>query len=145
MSADTWGSGCVVTRVRTFVRDDGGRATSKRPKQRRDCVVRAIAIAAERPYDDVYEKLADAGRKCGRSTAKSVWQTWLDQLARKTSFPAEKGSLRMNLERFCQTHDRGRYVVQCAHHVLAVVDGVARDDDVPRWDACVYAAWLAKP
>src|SRR5688500_1598890 len=106
--------------------NDAGRDKSARPKQRMDCVVWAIAIAVGREYDHVYDWLAKHGRKSGRSTPKNVWQPLLDAYRgmRKHSFPAVTGRPRMNLRRFCEQHPHGKYVVQCAKHVLAVIDGV---------------------
>ena len=71
-----------------YMKNDGGRASSKRPKQKNDCVVRAIAVAFNLPYDDVYETMADLGRKCGRGTDKDAWQSWINMKATKHSFPA---------------------------------------------------------
>lgn len=123
---------------------DAGRSASKRPKQRRDCVVRAISLALGMAYDDTYEALAEASRTSGRSTAKDVWQPWLTARATRHSFPAVAGQKRMSLAEFCSTHPRGRWVAQCAGHVVAVVDGIPHDDSEPRSTACVYAAWEAR-
>lgn len=56
------------------------------------------------------------------------------------SFPAVKGSPRMNGERFCNNYPSGRYILQMANHLTACVDGVIYDT----WDCsdkCVYRAW----
>lgn len=119
---------------------DGGRSRSNRPGQRRDCVVRAVAIAACLPYDLVYDQFADAGRKSGRSTPKPIWKGYLAQ-ARKLSFPAVKGQRRTSLRDFAAAYSSGRYVVQCAGHLMAVVNGFVYDDQCPRANACVYAAF----
>jgi hypothetical protein len=125
-----------------FERTDAGRGLSKRPRQDRDCVVRAIATAFRSRYDDVYDALAEAGRKCGRSTAKSVWQGKLNRCATRHSFPAVAGEPRLNVVTFSTDHGhKGRWVVQCAGHLIAVCDGVVYDDSEPRYNACVYAAW----
>lgn len=128
-----------------FVADDGGRSASKRPKQRNDCVVRAIAIASERPYDEVYDELAAAGRQCGRGTAKNVWQVLLSDRGERIAFPAVAGQARMKPAEFCRRFPSGRWVIQMAGHVAAVVDGVVHDDFQPRETACVYAAWCVAP
>lgn len=124
-----------------YVTDDGGRSHSNRPKQRNDCVVRAIAIASARPYDEVYDEMASAGRKSGRGTSKDVWQVWLSERADRVSFPAVAGQERMKPGTFCQLYPVGRWVIQMAGHVAAVVDGVVHDAEKPRETACVYAAW----
>jgi hypothetical protein len=46
---------------------DGDRQRSKRPRQRNDCTVRAIAIACALSYDSAYDLLLKADvRKCSR-------------------------------------------------------------------------------
>lgn len=61
-----------------WVYDDGGRAAAGYRGQAGDCVCRAIAIAEDRPYADVYGELNDAGRderqsrrRPGRSSART--------------------------------------------------------------------------
>lgn len=41
-----------------FVKDDGGRGAAGFSGSTRDCVTRAIAIASQRPYAEVYEGAA---------------------------------------------------------------------------------------
>jgi len=123
--------------------NDGGRAISKRPKQKNDCVVRAVALVLDVPYDTVYDMFARLGRTCGRGTSKIVWQSYLDSNNRlkKISFPAQKGIKRMDLNNFHKVYCRGTYIVQCAGHLTVVKDGVILDSFVPRVNACVYAVW----
>lgn len=119
---------------------DAGRSTSKRAKQKNDCTVRALATARGLPYDDAYDLLAAAGRKCGRGFAFSKWineQPW----AKKISFPAVKGKRRMNPATFSQQFPHGRFVCQVAKHVFAVIDGVVHDTHASRPDRCIYTAW----
>lgn len=80
---------------------DAGRSTSKRPRQRDDCTVRAVAIALDLSYDDAYELLASAGRKCGKRFQLDDWLKF-QPFARRESFPAAKGERRMNPVRFCE-------------------------------------------
>lgn len=123
-----------------WISTDGGRATSARPKQKSDCTVRALAIARSLSYDDAYDLLKDAGRKCSRGFQFSTWlnaQEW----ARRTSFPAVKGQRRMNPATFVQQFPSGRHICQVAKHVFAVIDGVVFDAFENRPDRCIYAAW----
>ena len=126
--------------------NDGGRAKSKRPRQKNDCVVRAISLALDQGYDFIYESLSSSGRRCSRSTPKKVWQPFLDlnKDMVKFSFPAKAGVPRVNLHDFCESFPDGRFVVQMAKHLTAVVDGVVQDDFEPRFNMCVYAAWGLK-
>jgi hypothetical protein len=124
-----------------FQKSDAGRSQSKRPKQKKDCVVRAVALAFEIPYDTAYEAMAEEGRKSGCGTPKKAWQGWLNSRAMRVPFPAESGRPRMNLERFAAEHTTGRWVVQMAGHLVSVIDGVVHDDEMPKQLMCVYAAW----
>jgi len=123
-----------------FIFNDGGRATSRRPRQRDDCTVRALAIALRIPYDDAYDQLAGAGRKCSRGFRLSDWLN--DQpFARRISFPAVKGERRMNPARFCKDYPTGTYIAKVAKHTFAVVDGVVHDTFENSPDRCIYVAW----
>lgn len=46
-----------------FIYDDGGRAEAGYKGHTGDCVVRAVAIATQLPYQDVYDALSH-GQKC---------------------------------------------------------------------------------
>lgn len=124
----------------TWICTDGGRASSTRPKQKNDCTVRALAIARNLPYDDAYDVLKDAGRKCGRGFDFVKWidaQPW----ATKISFPAVKGQRRMTPAQFCQDFPRGIFILRVTKHVLVVKEGVVYDAFENRPDRCVYACW----
>lgn len=123
-----------------YVETDAGREHSKRPRQKDDCTVRAIAIALTLPYDTAYDMLADAGRKCSKRFHLDEWlkeQTFAHRIA----FPAVKGERRMNPAKFCVTYPRGRFICKVAKHVFAVVDGVVNDTHRNRPDRCIYVAW----
>lgn len=124
-----------------FQQSDAGRAQSKRPKQKSDCVVRALALAFETDYDSMYDTMAELGRKSGRGTDKELWQRYLYPRAEKKSFPAIAGKKRMNLKTFVEKNPNGSFVVQMAGHVTFVRDGVVMDDSPPREMGCVYASW----
>ena len=131
----------TMTLTDLFRLDDGGRSTSRRPKQRNDCTVRAIAIAESLEYDRAYDELKDAGRKCATGFHFSVWANQQPERFEKLSFPAVKGQPRMNVERFCRQFTQGRYIIKTAKHVMAVKDGVVHDVDPPGLERCVYTAY----
>ena len=123
---------------------DAGRSTSKRSKQKSDCVVRAVALTCGYDYDTAYDLMKEAGRKSGSGMKKKDWQKWMNDRFTKTSFPAVKGVKRMNLRNFAEQHPIGKWFVQMAGHVVAVVDGNIMDDFHPELDMCVYAVWRVK-
>lgn len=65
-----------------FVVDDGGRAAAGYKGKAGDCVARAIAIAADLPYADVYAVLAKgtgsqpAGKRGKRLSHRCVYGYW---------------------------------------------------------------------
>ena len=123
---------------------DGGKATSKRPRQSNDCTVRAVAVTRRMDYDAAYDLLTKSGRKCWQGFHLGKWlelQSW----ANKLSFPAVKGQKRMNPATFCEQFKKGRYICRSAKHVFAVVDGVVMDAWEQRPDRCIYVAWQISP
>jgi len=123
-----------------FQHNDGGRATSRRPRQSNDCTVRAFAIAEDLPYDEAYDALAHAGRKSWKGFSMSRWLDHQPGYVR-LPFPAVKGERRMNPTTFCRQFPSGRYICKTAKHVFAVVDGVLNDDWAQEPDRCIYTAW----
>lgn len=134
-----------------FKMTDAGRSASKRPKQKNDCTVRALAIACRLAYDVAYEYLAGEGRKCtqgfhlqkllNKIAAGKLAVPLLASNVTKIPFPAVKGERRMTPPEFCRLYPRGRYIVRKAGHVFAVIDGVLHDDHAVRPNACIYTAW----
>jgi hypothetical protein len=127
-----------------FSYTDSGRADSKRPQQKNDCTVRALANVARIEYDEAYDFVKSRGRKSHRGgnfpqarsndTALGLTFIW-------RSFPAVKGRPRMNPATFCGQFKTGRYIVRVAKHVFAIVDGIAYDTLPERPDRCIYGAW----
>jgi hypothetical protein len=133
--------GATMTLNDLFRLDDGGRSASRRPKQRNDCTVRAVAIAEGLEYDLAYDELKDAGRQCARTFRFTEWANKQPERFEKISFPAVKGQPRMNVERFCRQFTEGHYILNTAKHVMAVKDGVVHDADPPGMERCVYTAY----
>ena len=127
-----------------WVESDGGRALSKRPKQKNDCTVRAVALVFSLSYDKAYEMLKSAGRK---SHDGFYINEWADEVLingkrlRWQPFQAIKGQKRMNPVTFAQQFNKGRWIVRTAGHVFAFIDGVAYDDIREPDGRCIYGAW----
>lgn len=106
-----------------YVRNDGGRAASKHDEIN-DCACRAIAIATERPYHEIwaaFKELLDAeGPKRASGVSEKVQNEVLTSLGwewvHATGKRLQEGDLPM-----------GRLVV-CIHgHSVAVINGVIHD------------------
>jgi len=131
-----------------FVECDGGRAAAGFKGSARDCVTRAVAIAAETPYTQVYESLAlgnegerkskRAGWHSGRRSARngiSVGRKWFRDYMTGHGF---RWVPTMAIGQGCSVHLKngelpgGRLVVRLSRHVCAMIDGVIYDASDPQ-------------
>lgn len=116
-----------------FQYNDGGRAAAGHKKCAGDCVVRAIAIALQLPYQQVYDTFNALGaeerltaRRTTRSTAdkgvfKTTYRPWLE--ARGWIFTPVMGfgtGCRMHLR--ADELPPGRIIVRLSRHICAVID-----------------------
>lgn len=135
-----------------WVWDDGGRSlTQYRAEAPGDCVCRAIAIVLHRPYQEVYDELAEAckgeRRVKGRRPSHprtGVARPIYDRYLREAGLEWEAT---MGIGTGCQFHLRagevpmvGAALLRLSRHITAVVDGVIRDTYDPSRDGtrCVY-------
>jgi hypothetical protein len=138
--------------------DDGGRRAAGWEGLPGDCVCRSIAIAAELPYQRVYDKLNEMakterprrkGRYAGqRSSARTgVFKPTWKKLLKELGFVCTPT---MGIGTGCRVHLRdgelpmGRLIVQTSRHLTAVIDGVVHDTHDPSRDGtrCVYGYWV---
>lgn len=142
-----------------WVFDDGGRAAAGYKGMMGDCVARAVAIAAQLPYQQVYDVLARGNqtqrktKRSRKSTGKrtaahgiSVRRKWFESYMRGLGFVWHPT---MTIGSGCRVHLRaaelpaGRLVVAVSKHYTAVIDGVIRDTHNPdrAGTRCVYGYW----
>lgn len=143
-----------------FEFDDGGREASGRKGFAGDCVCRAIAIAAQRDYAEVYERLAsgNASQRSSKHTPKgaksarngiNVKRKWFRDYMTDAGFSWVPT---MGIGTGCTTHlapgelPQGRLVVSLSKHYAAVINGVIHDTSDPSRDGtrCVYGYWTAQ-
>jgi len=146
-----------------FQYNDGGREEVGRKGKTGDCVTRAIAIAADLPYREVYEKLSEGNatqRKSKRErktkarhkvrtashgiyTSRKWFKDYMTELGFVWTPTMEIGS-------GCKVHLHpdelpkvGRLVCRVSKHITAVIDGVINDTyDCSRdGTRCVYGYW----
>jgi hypothetical protein len=146
-----------------WVPDDGGRQAAGFKGATGDCVVRAIAIACELPYAEVYDALHQAAladpwvrRKLERrygarapvhaSPRAGVHRRVYDR------YLVDHGwtwTPTMKVGQGCTVHLRadelrgGRLIVRVSRHMCAVIDGVIHDTHDPSREGtrCVYGHW----
>lgn len=137
-----------------FVYSTGG---SPSKAQRGDCVCRAIAIATETPYEDVYNMIRDVSsserrtRNKGLSNPRSgVYKRTIYQVMTLLGWT---WTPTMRIGSGCHVHLRagevpmtGRHVVSLSKHLTAIVDGVIYDTHDPSRDGmrCCYGYWSKK-
>ena len=140
-----------------FNYNDGGREAAGFKGKTGDCVTRAIAIAAQLPYREVYEALSEGSRNqrvTKQSTRKSSARNGVNTKRKWfKDFMTAQGWVyvpTMAIGSGCRVHLRadelpqGRLVVQVSKHYTAVVDGVIHDTyDCSRdGTRCVYGYWV---
>lgn len=138
-----------------FVHDDGGRKAAGYKGIAGDCVVRAIAIATQIPYQKVYDDLFElckiekpskvrGGKSHPRNGVHRVtYEKYLTSLGWKW-VPC------MTIGTGCKVHLRaeelpsGRIVVRLSNHLAAVIDGVLHDiyESARGGTRCVYGYFI---
>lgn len=141
-----------------FNLNDGGRIDAGYKGVTGDCVVRAIAIAVELPYQEVYDTLYDRAKyirdngRCqiardyrdrGCSPRTGVHRKVYDEYLKSMGW---KWKPTMQIGSGCKVHLRsdelpsGRIITRLSRHVCAVIDGVIQDTYDPSRNGtrCVY-------
>lgn len=127
-----------------FVYDDGGRSKYFKASNVSDCAIRAISIATQKDYKEVYNALKElnGGQSCRDGTPKKVSKKYLISVGWKWH-PC------MTIGSGCQVHltreelPNGRIVAEVSRHLVAIVDGVIHDtyDCSREGSRCVYGYW----
>lgn len=145
-----------------YVFHDGGRKNAGYKGDTGDCVVRAIAIAAELDYEKVYndlfqlnenfaetkrckvaKKLREKGGTPRDGNFKNIYRPYLESLGWKWVPTMTIGS-------GCKTHlskselPSGRLIVRVSKHLAAVIDGILYDNHDCSRDGtrCVYGYFI---
>lgn len=143
-----------------FVYSDGGRAAAGFKGSAGDCVCRAVSIASQRPYAEVYAALA-AGTGAQRATKRTrkrgatareginVGRLWFKEYMAQLGF---EWVPTMTIGSGCKVHlaegelPAGRLIVSVSKHYVAVIEGVVHDTHNPTRGGtrCVYGFWKEK-
>jgi hypothetical protein len=140
-----------------FVYDDGGRKAAGFKGTTGDCVCRAIAIATQRPYTEVYNELNEVSKKervprraRSRSSArtgmhKKTTRAYLTELGWKwtpTMFIGQGTKVHLKAGEL----PNKPLIVQLSKHMVAVIYGAIHDLSNPSRGGtrCVYGYW-SKP
>jgi hypothetical protein len=126
-----------------FKYDDGGRAAAGYKGEAGDCIVRAVAIAAELDYETVYKALK---KFVGATPRDGVMRKDFEPFVLKMGF---RWKPTMQVGTGCTVHlnaeelPSGRIICKVSKHLCAVIDGVVYDTFDPSRDGtrCVYGIY----
>ena len=97
-----------------------------------DCVIRAIAIALNRHWLDVYDDLCELGRtEYNMPSADAVWGKYLYQMDFEPFLLPDACPRCVSIKTFCHMYPRGVYIIGTGGHAVAVMDGNYYDS----WDS----------
>lgn len=124
-----------------FIYNDGGREVAGYKGTQNDCVIRSIAIATGKPYQEVYNEIGFKVKN--RGVKKDITRIYLRSLG--WSFVPT-----MNFGSGCKTHLKpdelpdGVLIVKVSKHLVAMIDGVIHDTfDCSRGGRrCVYGYYI---
>lgn len=147
-----------------FQYHDGGRAQAGFQGGAGDCVVRSISIAANLPYQQVYEELRAANAQYA-----TRWDNKVSRHLTRTGSSPRNGNHRnvfhdyilnlgfdwvptMQVGAGCQVHLRsdelpkGTLIVKVSKHLTTVIDGVIYDTHDPSrgGNRCVYGYYIQR-
>ena len=141
-----------------FTFNDGGRKAAGYKGNARDCVCRAIAIATDLPYQQVYDRLAlgnasqrntkNSSKGSKRSARNGIFTSrkWFKDYMQELGFTWHPT---MSIGSGCKVHlnadelPKGKIICSVSRHYVAMIDGVINDtDDCSRSGTrCVYGYW----
>jgi hypothetical protein len=99
------------------------RATEYR--ERADCAVRALAVAADVPYAEAHAALAEAGRKRGRGTYHNTLVSAISALGREATRVRPERPLTM--KSVAEYYATGRYIICVRGHFAGLAHGEVHD------------------
>lgn len=97
-----------------------------------DCVVRAISIASNQPWEDVYLELCVQGLALSdMPSSNKVWGKYLKSLGYHRHIIPDDCPGCYTVRDFCGEFFRGTYILGTGSHVVTVIDG----NYIDSWDS----------
>lgn len=121
-----------------IIKTDGGRIAAGFTNEKWDCSVRAVALAADVPYDVAHHALKLQGRKPRQGASTKQIKDALTIVAEKieAKFVGVLVSYRFGnrnrikyptLTEVLRSHRTGRYIILTRNHAMALLDGQIHD------------------
>lgn len=104
-----------------------------------DCVVRAIALAMNCDWDDIYNDLCLMGKELkAMPSTNFVWDAYLRRNGFHRYIIPNGCPACYTIRQFCKDYPYGNYILATGSHVIAVIDGDFYDtwdsgNEVPIW------------
>ena len=97
-----------------------------------DCVIRAICIALNRRWVDIYDDLCDLGRReFNVPIADAVWGKYLRQMGFEPFLLPESCPQCITINMFTKMYPNGIYIIGTGNHAVTVING----DYYDSWDS----------
>merc|ERR1719221_87958 len=126
-----------------WVYNDGGRSETGLQGSAYDCAARAVSIATQRPYYEIYSLINEVARETGRgsSSEDGVYNEGdLEEVMRRLGWnwveAGWKGYLRS------VALPSGRLVCYMKEHFTAVIDGIIHDTFDCSRNRCLYGYYV---
>jgi len=115
--------------MNTWIKTDGGLRASrfKSKAKRADCVVRAISIATQKPYEEVFDELLDLSKQTGFfPNADQTWELYIKNLGWNKNKPQrnQRGDL-IRLVKFNSLNKTS--IVKTRIHLVTIKHNVIMD------------------
>ena len=97
-----------------------------------DCVIRAISIATDKKWEEVYAGLAVTGFSlCDMPSSNAVWARYLEDNGFEKHIVNNKCPECYTVKDFCIDHPTGAFIIGTGTHAVAVKDG----NYIDTWDS----------
>lgn len=115
-----------------------------------DCVVRAIAYATKKTWEEVYNDLCKIGFKLKRMpNEKQVFEKYLEQLGwKKQKQPRKYNGDKFTIREFlneCYDTNSNTIIISCTNHLTCADINCDKSDIVDTWNCqyrCVCNYWI---
>lgn len=97
-----------------------------------DCVIRAICIALNKPWEEVFDELSAVARAHHSITSHDeIWGRYLFQLGFVPFILPQACPECITIRNFSKVFTKGTYIIGTGYHAVAVIDG----DYYDTWDS----------